>query len=138
LVDSGVQYGGGGRAAAAQLPRAKSSRQQRCASSAAEWRVLHSDYEKLRKLQGTTVMTEATSPYYINLFWSAEDACWVADVPDLRFCSAFGDTPEAAAREVQVAIRAWLASAHQHGDPIPEPRYRQAIYTARGVAYGNG
>ena len=72
--------------------------------------------------------------YHINLFWSAEDACWVADVPDLRFCSVFGDTPEAAAREVQLAAQACLASAREHGDPIPEPRCRPAIYAARAVA----
>ena len=30
--------------------------------------------------------------YHINLFWSAEDECWIADVPDLRPCSAHGDT----------------------------------------------
>ncbi len=75
-------------------------------------------------------MTGATARYHINLSWSCEDACWVADIPDLRFCSAFGETPEAAAREVQVAIQAWLASAREHGDPIPEPRYRPAIYAA--------
>jgi predicted RNase H-like HicB family nuclease len=79
-------------------------------------------------------MTEATARYHINLFWSAEDGCWVADVPDLRFCSAFGDSPEAAVREVQLAVQAWLASAREHGDPIPEPRYRPAIYAARAVA----
>jgi predicted RNase H-like HicB family nuclease len=66
-------------------------------------------------------MTEATARYHINLFWSAEDGCWVADVPDLRFCSAFGDSPEAAVREVQLAVQAWLASAREHGDPFPEP-----------------
>lgn len=79
-------------------------------------------------------MTEMSARYHINLFWSAEDECWVADVPDLRFCSAFGDSPEAAVREVQVAMQAWLASAQEHGDPIPEPRYRPAIYAARAVA----
>ncbi len=41
--------------------------------------------------------------YHINLFWSDEDACWVADIPDLKYCSAFGDTPEAAVREIGVA-----------------------------------
>lgn len=79
-------------------------------------------------------MTEMSARYHINLFWSAEDECWVADVPDLRSCSAFGDSPEAAVREVQVALQAWLASAREHGDPIPEPRYRPAIYAARAVA----
>lgn len=79
-------------------------------------------------------MTEAPVRYHINPFWSAEDGCGVADVPDLRFCSVIGASPEAAAREVQVAIQAWLESAREHGDPIPEPRYRPAIYTTSAVA----
>ena len=65
-------------------------------------------------------MTETSARYHINLFWAAA-------VRDPRFCSAFGDGPEAAVREVQVAMRAWLESAREHGDPVPEPRYRPAI-----------
>lgn len=74
--------------------------------------------------------------YHINVFWSEEDGCWVADVPDLRFCSAFGDTPEEAVREVRTAMAAWLESAREHGDPVPEPepRYRPAIYAGRTAA----
>jgi predicted RNase H-like HicB family nuclease len=79
-------------------------------------------------------MTEATARYHINLFCPAADGCRVADVPHLRFCSAFGDRTEAAVREVQVAVQAWLASAREHGDPILEPRYRPAMYAARAVA----
>ena len=44
--------------------------------------------------------------YPINLFWSDEDGSWVADVPDLKHCSAFGDTPEEAVREVRIAEEA--------------------------------
>jgi predicted RNase H-like HicB family nuclease len=66
--------------------------------------------------------------YHINVFWSEEDACYVADIPDLRYCSAFGDTPEAAVAEVEQAKEGWLATAREHGKPIPEPRYRPAIY----------
>lgn len=66
--------------------------------------------------------------YHINLFWSEEDAQWIADIPDLKGCSASGDTPEEAAREIQIAKELWLESAREHGDPIPEPRYRPAIY----------
>ncbi len=62
--------------------------------------------------------------YHINLFWSAEDGYWVADVPDLEFCSAFGDTPERALAEVQVAMAGWLETARELGKPITEPRYR--------------
>ena len=79
-------------------------------------------------------MTETTRRYHINLFWSAEDDCWIADIPDLRFCSAHGDTPEAALHEVQIAMQAWVESAQSQGDPIPEPRYRPAIYAARPAA----
>jgi predicted RNase H-like HicB family nuclease len=66
--------------------------------------------------------------YHINLFWSEEDACWVADIPDLKFCSAFGDTPADAVREIEIAKQAWLDSARKSGRPVPEPRYRPVIY----------
>ena len=66
--------------------------------------------------------------YQINLFFSDDDDCWVADVPDLRFCSAFGDTAEQAVREVQRAMAAWLKVAKERRKAIPEPRYRPAIY----------
>ncbi|HKX22797.1 MAG TPA: type II toxin-antitoxin system HicB family antitoxin [Rhizorhapis sp.] len=68
--------------------------------------------------------------YHINLFWSAEDDCWIADVPDLRPCSAHGDTPAAALAHVNDAIEGWLESAAANNLPIPEPRYRPAIYAA--------
>ena len=68
--------------------------------------------------------------YHINLFWSEPDGCWVADVPDLKSCSAFGDTPAEALAEVEEAIAAWLGAALESNLPIPEPRYRPAIYAA--------
>jgi predicted RNase H-like HicB family nuclease len=72
-------------------------------------------------------MTEM-SQYHINLFWSQEDACWIADIPDLKYCSAHGETPDEALREVIAAKKAWLASAKAHKRQIPKPRYRPAIY----------
>ena len=68
--------------------------------------------------------------YHINIFWSDEDGCWIADVPDLRNCSAHGATPEAALREVEIAMMAWRESARAHGDPVPVSRYQPAIYAA--------
>ena len=62
--------------------------------------------------------------YHINLFWSEADGAWVADVPDLQSCSAFGDSPAEALAEIEQAIEAWLAVASKEGLPIPEPRYR--------------
>lgn len=66
--------------------------------------------------------------YHINVFFSADDGCWVADVPDLKFCSAFGDTAEESVREVQRAMAAWLKAAKERQKPIPKPKYRPAIY----------
>jgi predicted RNase H-like HicB family nuclease len=54
--------------------------------------------------------------------WSDEDGSYVADIPDLAFCSAFGDTPEEALRQVLIAKEAWLESAKGRGDPIPDTR----------------
>lgn len=68
--------------------------------------------------------------YHINLFWSPPDDCWVADVPDLKTCSAFGDTPEEAVAEARIAIEGWIETALANDMPVPEPRYRPAIYAA--------
>jgi predicted RNase H-like HicB family nuclease len=66
--------------------------------------------------------------YHINVFYSEEDSCYIADIPDLKYCSACGGTPEEAVREVQVAKTAWLKAAKDRGKTIPKPRYRPAIY----------
>jgi predicted RNase H-like HicB family nuclease len=66
--------------------------------------------------------------YHVNVFYSEDDRGYIADIPDLAHCSAFAETPEAALREVQKAKRAWLAAAKAEGKPIPQPRYRPAIY----------
>ncbi len=66
--------------------------------------------------------------YHINIFYSEEDGYYIADIPDLKYCSAHGETPEAALREVLIAKQAWLAVACEENLPIPEPKYRPAIY----------
>ena len=66
--------------------------------------------------------------YHINIFYSADDDGYIADVPDLAECSAFGTTPSEALAEVEIAKSAWLESARESGKPIPPPRYRPAIY----------
>lgn len=66
--------------------------------------------------------------YHINVFYSEEDGGYIADIPDLRSCSAFGDTPEEALREVLIAKEAWLEAAQTTGREVPAPRYRPLIY----------
>jgi len=68
--------------------------------------------------------------YHINIFYSKEDGGYIADIPDLTACSAFGRSPEEALHEVQKAKAAWLSVAKKHRKPIPRPRYRPAIYQA--------
>jgi len=66
--------------------------------------------------------------YHINLFHSDEDGGYIADIPDLVHCSAFGETPEEALAQVLLAKAAWLEVAQAEGKPVPPPRYRPAIY----------
>jgi predicted RNase H-like HicB family nuclease len=66
--------------------------------------------------------------YHINIFYSDEDAGYIADIPDLESCSAFGQTPEAALAAVEEAKRAWLKAARAAHKPIPPPQYRPVIY----------
>lgn len=68
------------------------------------------------------------SDYHINIFFSDEDGGYIADIPDLDSCSAFGATPEEALAAVEVAKDLWLKAARDAGRPIPAPRYRPAIY----------
>lgn len=49
--------------------------------------------------------------YHINIFYSEEDGGYIADIPDLEACSAFGQTPEQALSEVRQAKEAWLEAA---------------------------
>ena len=68
--------------------------------------------------------------YHINIFYSEEDGGYIADIPDLEACSAFGQTPAEALEQVQRAKDLWLEAARAAGKAIPAPRYRPAIYQA--------
>jgi predicted RNase H-like HicB family nuclease len=66
--------------------------------------------------------------YHINIFYSIDDEAYIADIPDLKYCSAHGETQQEALAEVLIAKEAWLEAARANGHPIPQPRYRPAIY----------
>lgn len=66
--------------------------------------------------------------YHINIFYSEEDDGYIADIPDLTSCSAFGKTAEDALKQVGIAKAVWLEAAKTEGKPILDPRYRPAIY----------
>ncbi|MEL6491503.1 MAG: type II toxin-antitoxin system HicB family antitoxin [Cyanobacteria bacterium J06634_6] len=71
--------------------------------------------------------------YHINIFYSEEDEGYIADIPDLTYCSAFGGTPIEALQELALAKQAWLESAQATGNPIPTPTYRPIIYQLRSA-----
>lgn len=71
-----------------------------------------------------------TAHYHIDVFWSDEDDCWIANVPDLKYCSAHGETPAEAVAEAQAAMSLWLVVAAERGMPIPDPQYRSAVSQA--------
>ena len=66
--------------------------------------------------------------YHINIFYSAEDKSYIADIPDLKFCSASGATPQRALEEVLIAQKLWLEEARASGVRIPLPKYKPLIY----------
>ena len=66
--------------------------------------------------------------YHINIFYSETDRGYIADIPDLDACSAFGKTPAEALKQAEISKQAWLAAARAEKKPIPKPRYRPAIY----------
>ena len=59
--------------------------------------------------------------YGIVLYWSSEDGAFVAEVPQLPGCMAHGATQEDALREMNEAIRLWIDTSRELGDPVPEP-----------------
>jgi predicted RNase H-like HicB family nuclease len=66
--------------------------------------------------------------YHINIFYSQEDGGYIADIPDVSHCSAFGENPEQALAEVLKAKAAWLEAAKAEGKPIPPPSFKPVIY----------
>ena len=60
--------------------------------------------------------------YAIEIFYSEEDEGYIAIVPELPGCSAFGETEEKALSEVKIAMRLWLTTAREIGRAIPLKR----------------
>ncbi len=65
--------------------------------------------------------------YEVIIYWSDEDQAFIAEVPELPGCAAHGPTQESALASAQDAIRLWIDTAKEFGDPIPEPKGRRLI-----------
>jgi predicted RNase H-like HicB family nuclease len=62
--------------------------------------------------------------YEVQIFWSEKDSCFVACVPDLENCAAWGMSYEEALAQAHLAIEADLISRRVLGEPIPLPTQR--------------
>jgi len=66
--------------------------------------------------------------YHINIFYSEDDGGYIADIPDLKNCSAFGETPQKALEEILAAQKLWIEEAKANHTEIPSPKYKPLIY----------
>ena len=63
--------------------------------------------------------------YEVILYWSSEDEAFIAEVPELPGCCAHGPTQEEALANAKEAMRLWIETAQEFGDPVPEPKGRR-------------
>ena len=66
--------------------------------------------------------------YEVIIYWSEEDKAFIAEVPELPGCLAHGTTQEAALANAQDAIRLWIDTSNEFGDPVPAPKGRRLIF----------
>lgn len=61
--------------------------------------------------------------YTVKIFPDPEgDGDFIAEIEELKGCSAFGATPEEALQEVEIAMKLWIEAAKKHGKPIPKSK----------------
>jgi predicted RNase H-like HicB family nuclease len=65
--------------------------------------------------------------YEVDIFWSEGDGGFIANVPELPYCSAFGETYEEALREARVAMDLYLSVLREEGTEAPKPRTRRHL-----------
>jgi len=62
------------------------------------------------------------SKYEVTIYWSNEDECFIAEVPELKTIMTHGDTQTEALQNAQEVIELWLEVAKEEGREIPEPK----------------
>ena len=73
--------------------------------------------------------------YEIILYWSAEDAAFIAEVPELPGCMAHGDTQDEALHQAQEAMAEQEPLPLPVVPELPEPQVEpEAQYTAEGLS----
>jgi predicted RNase H-like HicB family nuclease len=65
--------------------------------------------------------------YEIVIYWSDEDAAFIAEVPELPGCMADGPTYREALAAAEETIALWIEVAREDGRDIPVPRGRRLL-----------
>ena len=60
--------------------------------------------------------------YETKIYRDNDDKIFVAEVPELAGCTAYGKTQIDAVKNINEAVELWLETAREFGDEIPEPR----------------
>ncbi|MBI5179643.1 MAG: type II toxin-antitoxin system HicB family antitoxin [Nitrospinae bacterium] len=66
--------------------------------------------------------------YEIIIYWDTQDNVYIAEVPELAGCSAHGNTYDEALKNAKDAIKLWIDTANEFGDPVPEPRGHRLMF----------
>jgi len=66
--------------------------------------------------------------YEIIIYWSEEDAAYLAEVPELAGCMADGSNYQTALTNAEIVIREWIETAKLLNRPIPEPKGRKLMF----------
>jgi predicted RNase H-like HicB family nuclease len=72
--------------------------------------------------------------YEIIIYWSQDDHVFIAEVPELPGCIAYGNSQEAALKNVHEAVQLWIDTAKEFGDPVPEPKEQRLMLVQQGAA----
>lgn len=63
-----------------------------------------------------------SNKYSVSIYWSDEDECFVALVPEFPGLSVFGETREEALKEAKIAINLFIDSYKEENKELPEER----------------
>ncbi|MEO8820854.1 MAG: type II toxin-antitoxin system HicB family antitoxin, partial [Ginsengibacter sp.] len=66
--------------------------------------------------------TKMKTKYEIIIYWSDEDNCFIAEVPELSGCKSDGNTYAEALQNVEIIISEWIETAELIGRKVPNPK----------------
>jgi predicted RNase H-like HicB family nuclease len=66
--------------------------------------------------------------YEIIIYWSTEDDVLIAEALELPGCMAHGSSHASALKNLRAAMRLWIRTAKEFGEPVPEAKGRRLIF----------